>query len=202
VRNKLVVFLIKLFILFAIWFILDELLRETRFWHALNSVVLREVLFFSKHLLILAGKIFDFTVQTAASNGISWAPHDKLIFYPAHYSSQNYPDLFISNRCLALNLMWTYSVFIIAFFGPWKKKLWFIPLGIFIINLLNILRVFGLGITVIYFPKYMEINHHLLFTYIVYFFTFILWVIWIRKYAKNDIIKIVEELKEKDKNKK
>ncbi len=146
----------------------------------------------------------DLTVLSYASNGVKGAPHDMLVFYNGDINYNNYNELFISNRCLGLELMFTYSAFIIAFWGPWKQKLWYIPLGIIVINFLNVLRVIGLVFTIIYAPKYMNFNHHLLFTYIIYLFTFIMWVYWIRKFAKDDIIKIVEEIKLKDslKNKK
>jgi exosortase/archaeosortase family protein len=197
-RSKITIFLVKICILFFIWLLCEELLLTTRFWQALNSVVLREVLFFSKQSLIILGSILDFTIQSIPSNGIKGAPHDTLIFFSGEISYQNYKEIFISNRCLAIDLMYTYSVFIIAFYGPWKKKLWYIPLGIVIINFMNVLRIIGLVITCLYFPKYLDLNHHLIFAYAVYFFTFIMWVIWIRKYAKDDLIKMVEEMKTKD----
>jgi exosortase/archaeosortase family protein len=202
VRSKITIFLIKIFVLFALWFILNELLRTTRFWQIINSIVLREVLFLSKYTLIGLGKLLNITIQSIPSNGIKGAPHDTLIYYAGEIGYTNYKQMFISNRCLALDLMYTFSVFIIAFFGPWRKKILFIILGILVINLLNVLRVIGLVMTSIYFPQYLDFNHHLLFTYIVYFFTFIMWVIWIRRYAKDDIIRIIEDMKEKESKKK
>lgn len=197
-RSKITIFLAKIIVLYVLWYIVAELLVDTQFWQAVNSIVLREVMFFSKYSLKVIGKILNFTVQSIPSNGVVGAPHDSLIFYKGDVTYKNLSELFINNRCLALDLMYTYSVFIIAFFGPVKKKLWYIPMGILIINILNILRIIGLGITSMYFPKYMNFNHHTLFTYIVYLFTFILWVIWIKKFAKEDIIKMLEETKEKD----
>jgi exosortase/archaeosortase family protein len=197
-RSKITIFIVKIIVLYLFWYIVSELLVDTKFWQALNSIVLREILFFSKYSLKVLGLFLNFTVQTIPSNGISWAPHDTLIFYKGDITYRNLSELFINNRCLALDLMYAFSVFIIAFFGPVKKKLWFIPMGILIINTLNILRIIGLGITVMYFPKYINFNHHTLFTYIVYMCTFILWVIWIKRYAKDDIIKLLEDIKEKE----
>ena len=201
-KSKISIFLAKIIILYLIWFVILGFFYETRFWHAINSIVLREVIFFSKYSLKLIGKVLYFTVQTMPRNGLKFSPHDTLLFYKGDMSYENYCDVFVDNQCLAIDLMYTFSVFLIAIWGPWKKKLWFIPLGILVINTLNILRIIGLGLTAMYYPKLMDFNHHLLFTYIVYFFTFILWVLWIKKYAKDDIIKIVEEVKEKEKQKK
>lgn len=202
-KSKITIFLIKLFALYILWFIISEILRDTRFWRALNSVFLREVLFQSKYVLIILGKCLNFTVQTIPLNGLKGAPHDTLIFFKGgDMTYKNFGELFIDNRCLALDLMYTFSAFIISFYGPWIKKIWFILLGIFIINSLNVLRIAGLSLTEMYYPKYLNFNHHILFTYIVYFFTFILWVIWIKRFAKEDLIKIVEEIKEKEKQKK
>jgi exosortase/archaeosortase family protein len=201
-KSKITIFLLKLFILYILWFIITEILNDTRFWHAVNSVFLREVLFLSKWSLIIIGKFLKFSVQTIPLNGLAWAPHDTLIFYKGDITYRNFGELFIDNRCLALDLMYTFSVFIIAFYGPWKKKILFILFGIFIINTLNIFRIVGLALTEMFYPQYMDFNHHILFTYIVYFFTFILWVVWIKRYAKDELIKIVEDMKDKDKQKK
>ncbi len=197
-RNKLILFLVKICVLFSVWFICVEIIPVTRFWLAINSIFLREVLFFCKAILTVIGNMLDFTILSLPSNGIKGAPNDTLVYYLGEISFQNYKQMFISNHCLALDLMYTFSVFIIAFFGPWRKKIWFIILGILIINALNIIRIVGLVLTDIFYPQYLNFNHHLLFTYIVYFFTFILWVIWIRKYAKDDIIKIIEDMRDKE----
>lgn len=223
-RNKILIFLIKICVLYSLWFICYELYIGAKFWQDFNSIIVREILFFSNNILIGLSKIMNFVMLPPIShNFITGAPphgwyqttgpemlppnsHNLIIGGlpdTLHYFKGNrISEIYISNRCLAIDLMYTYSIFIIAFFGPWKKKIWFILLGILIINTLNIMRVVGLVLTDIYYPQYLNFNHHLLFTYIVYFFTFILWVVWIRKYAKDDIIKIIEEMKEKDKKKK
>lgn len=200
-RSKIVIFLVKIIVLLFIWLLIAHFIWGTRYFEAFMSLIVREILFFSKYLLIFIGKFADFTVQTIPFNGIEGAPHDTLIFYKGDISYKNLYELRIENGCLALDLMYTFSVFIIAFYGPWKHKLWFIPMGVFVINTLNVLRIVGLSITIMYFPSRLYMNHHLYFTYIVYFFTFILWVIWIKKFAKDDLIKIVEDLKEKENKK-
>ena len=49
----------------------------------------------------------------------------------------------IQNYCLGIDVMALFTMLIIAYPGPWKKKLQFIPigiLGVFVINLLQIGR--------------------------------------------------------------
>src|SRR5580692_9379809 len=48
--------------------------------------------------------------------------------------------IWIGSPCNALTLFMFFALFVIAFPGSIKKKLWFIPLGIVIIHFANVLR--------------------------------------------------------------
>src|ERR1039457_5278403 len=49
--------------------------------------------------------------------------------------------IWIGSPCNALTLFMFFTLFVIAFPGSVKRKLWFIPLGIIIIHFTNVLRV-------------------------------------------------------------
>jgi len=91
--------------------------------------------------------------------------------------------------CLGRNLMGLYIGFLLAFPGSIKSKLWYIPMGVVIINFLNVLRIAGLSLVLLYIPEYMDINHHFVFSTLVYTCIFIMWVIWIRKYSSTKDLK-------------
>ena len=75
-------------------------------------------------------------------------------------------------------------IFLMTIFpGPWKKKLWFIPLGLIITHLVNILRITGLSVAVIYFPHYWEHLHDYVFRPLFYVVMFVLWLWWVEKLA-------------------
>jgi exosortase family protein XrtF len=91
--------------------------------------------------------------------------------------------VWIGSNCNAIKLFGLFTVFIIAYPGALKNKLWFIPGGILLIHLLNILRVASLAIIANSFPQYLDFNHTYTFTLIVYGFIFGLWMLWVNHFS-------------------
>jgi len=89
--------------------------------------------------------------------------------------------VYLDKGCLARNLMGLYAGFIIAYPGKITKKLWFVPLGLVIINILNIFRLSGLAILSECCPEKVEFNHHYVFKIVVFAFTLFLWYLWVFK---------------------
>ena len=92
--------------------------------------------------------------------------------------------LFISPACDGLNLMALFAGFIIAFPGKLRSKLWFIPLGILLIDALNVLRIVLLSLILLYKPSALAFNHSYTFTLVVYVVIFLLWLFWMKHYSK------------------
>ncbi len=97
--------------------------------------------------------------------------------------------VWVGSNCNAITLFSLFSVFIFAYPGHQKSKLWFIPLGILLIHILNIIRVIALVIIAYYSPYSLSLNHTYTFTFIVYAFIFLLWMIWVNKYASKTNLK-------------
>lgn len=91
--------------------------------------------------------------------------------------------VWVGSNCNAITLFSLFSVFILAYPGNQKHKAWFIPLGIIAIHILNILRVVSLALIANYYPEYLNFNHTYTFTFMVYAFIFLLWIIWVNKFA-------------------
>ncbi len=91
--------------------------------------------------------------------------------------------IWIGVPCNGVTLMALFTIFITFFPGPTKTKLWFIPLGILIIHVSNILRVSALALVNRYYPQYLDFNHTYTFTFTVYSIIFILWLVWANKYS-------------------
>jgi exosortase family protein XrtF len=82
--------------------------------------------------------------------------------------------------CNGVNVVIVFLAFIIAF-GPFTKRMmWFIPLGILGIHLINLGRITLLFWVSSSMPKYMYFTHKYLFTAIIYVAVLILWVWWVR----------------------
>lgn len=84
--------------------------------------------------------------------------------------------------CNGLALFALFASFILATPVSVKPKLIFIPLGIIVIFLLNVIRIAALTLNVKYYPESVDFNHHYLFTFIVYGVTFWIWIIWVNKF--------------------
>ena len=107
----------------------------------------------------------------------------------------SYPDrkLWLSNAnnaivvaydCLGVNLLFIFMIFIVAYPGRVKLKVWFIPFGVVAIFLLNAFRMAALTVVVAKHPDQMDFYHHFVFQGFIYFFIFALWW-WFSKLDKK-----------------
>ncbi|MGB0404540.1 MAG: exosortase X [Salibacteraceae bacterium] len=97
--------------------------------------------------------------------------------------------VWIGDECNGLTLFALFTGFVLAFPGPIKTKMWFIPVGIITIHLLNVLRVSALAIISKFSPESLDFNHTYTFTTIVYSYVFLLWYWWANKlssFGKKD----------------
>jgi exosortase/archaeosortase family protein len=72
---------------------------------------------------------------------------------------------------------------VVAFPGPWKKKMWFVPLGILSIYLINSLRVIGLAVNHMVSQESFDFNHKYTFTILIYGAIFFFWMIWVNRFS-------------------
>lgn len=95
------------------------------------------------------------------------------------------PLVLLIEGCNAISVMILFIAFVIAFKGTIQKYLWFIPLGITILYIANLLRIYLIGMIVLYFPNYIEWAHDYVFPGIIYGTTFLLWVVWVKFLANK-----------------
>lgn len=98
-------------------------------------------------------------------------------------SNSSFSSIWVGDECNGFKLFSIFSIFILAFPGNWKNKLWFIPLGILLVHLANILRVCALIIINNNHPEYLEFNHLYTFTIFVYLIIFMLWYWYAKKFS-------------------
>lgn len=91
--------------------------------------------------------------------------------------------VWIGSSCNAITLFFLFAVFVAAYPGHQKSKLWFIPLGLLLIHILNIIRVIVLALIAFYNKDYLDFNHTYTFTFIIYGFIFFLWMTWVNKFS-------------------
>lgn len=89
--------------------------------------------------------------------------------------------LVVGTSCDGVALFALFAIFVMAYPGDWKRKVWFIPLGIGVIHVANYIRVMGLMLIQRYAPEALDFNHHYTFTVFVYAIIFGLWYLWAMK---------------------
>lgn len=97
----------------------------------------------------------------------------------------------IGEPCNGIKVMGLFFIFIIAFPGNWKHKLWFIPAGMLIIHIVNAIRISALTIIEAKWPMYLDFNHNVTFQVIIYGVIFLMWYIWVQKFSNINLKKAV-----------
>ena len=92
--------------------------------------------------------------------------------------------LAIFEGCNGINVMIIFVAFLIAF-GPLNRALlWFIPVGLIILHVMNLVRIGLLFYVSLFIPRFMYFTHKYLFTDVLYVVVFLLWVAWVKKFTK------------------
>jgi exosortase family protein XrtF len=108
---------------------------------------------------------------------------DHLIKPSTFIEYQDKKILSVYEGCNGLNVMIIFVAFILSFGPLTKTTLWFIPLGLLTIHVSNLGRIIFLFLVTLEFPRALYITHKYLFTGIIYFIVFVLWLGWIKFYA-------------------
>jgi len=99
--------------------------------------------------------------------------------YPHLMYLDSLPIMSIDTPCNGLPILYLFAAFILVYPGTWKRKAVFIPVGLLVIHVLNMIRIISLSYISIYSPDYFDFNHKYLFQIIVYSLVFTLWFFWI-----------------------
>ncbi|UYZ57819.1 exosortase X [Hymenobacter latericus] len=98
------------------------------------------------------------------------------------------PAVWVGDPCNGQVLYALFVGFILAFpGGSWRRKLPFMALGILAIYGLNIVRVGALTLNHLYSRGTVDFNHHYTFTFVVYGCIFLLWMLWVRRFASPQV---------------
>lgn len=165
-KNPIIRFLINVFVIYILWYSVYNLWLHPQ--ETIDLWVIDLTINISKGLLEKLG----YVVFTGG---------DRLI------GIDGTGGLWIGDNCNGIALFALFAGFIIAYTGKIKHKIIYIIVGILGIELLNILRVVILAILDTYSRTWTEFNHTYTFTFIIYAFIFMLWMIWVNKFSKTSI---------------
>lgn len=166
-RNPLYRFISLAVLLYAAWYALYE------FWLKPSSLLDEWVI---NHLVLHARAVFNLL-------GIPLEPVSELANYSNWIAIEGTVGVIVGAPCDGMALFALFSIFIMAFPGPWKHKAWFIPTGILAVHLVNVLRVVALVVIVDVNPNWLSFNHDYTFTILVYGFIFFLWYLWVSRFS-------------------
>lgn len=154
-------------IVFIIYHFSYTYLRYTKIIHVIYEYITHFLTIYLLNVVEFLLELFGFNVTTI----------DKLIVIGGC------GGVYLDRGCLGRNVMAAFTGFLLIYPGKLKSKIWFIPFGLIIINIFNIVRIGGLALIQKYYPEYMEINHHFVFKIMVWSAILILWIYWIKKYG-------------------
>jgi len=128
------------------------------------------------------GELLVNLILRISKNSLEFFGYDSLIENRSLLGEK--ASLFMDDACIGIDLMFLFATFIALLPGSTKNKIWYIPMGLTIIILMNALRIVLIFISISNNEgQYvLPIEIHDAFTYPVLVFTLILWIIWIDKF--------------------
>jgi exosortase/archaeosortase family protein len=88
----------------------------------------------------------------------------------------------ITDGCSGLKQFYQVIVLFLLYPGPWKHKVWYIPMAVVVMHLVNLFRVIILSVIVLWKPEYWHFSHDNIVRPFFYVIVFIMWVIWVEKF--------------------
>lgn len=87
--------------------------------------------------------------------------------------------LIVDQSCSAVKWFAHFLVLMLLFPGPWKHKLWFIPAGLAVTHLVNVIRITGLAIVFVNRYEAFDFFHDYVFRPFFYLVLFLMWAAWV-----------------------
>ncbi|MCD4734723.1 MAG: exosortase/archaeosortase family protein [Bacteroidales bacterium] len=92
----------------------------------------------------------------------------------------------VNLSCSGLKQFYQFFFLLLLYPGPWKHKLWFIPMGIIIIHIVNVFRIVIMTYVTLHAANSWDFYHDYIVRPFFYVVMFFLWVWWNEKfYLRN-----------------
>ena len=132
------------------------------------------------HVIYFLGSVYaSITAFILNSIGENATHSGIAVFYPEFRKT-----ILVADHCLAIPATIIFIGTIVLFEGDWRNKLWFVPMGVMLIILINLVRLVLLCYIFAHYPlPFYEINHSLVYVVLTYALIFLLIVWWMKKFA-------------------
>ena len=102
------------------------------------------------------------------------------------FCAQNSGYVYVNRSCSGLKQFYQWFFLMLLYPGPWKHKLWFIPMGLVVFHLVNVFRILMMVFVTINLSQHWDLVHDYVLRPFFYVVMFALWVWWNEKfYHKN-----------------
>lgn len=178
---------------------IKHLLRQAAANHNLRIILAFLMSLITASLLIdfpiFSKPISDAAFSTQFARFLAWATGSlieftgyKVTIYQSSIMFTTDNGVFFDFACLGFREIIWFSSFMIVIYGPFKQKLWYIPVGIIMLQISNILRSFTIAITNFHRPESFDIIHAQGSLWFMYGTILILWLLWLNAFKTNDIL--------------
>jgi exosortase/archaeosortase family protein len=170
-ENEGLMFIIKILSVYLIWTIIRKTFNNTDtlfpYWTSFNDL-------FATRYIIVSSWILE-----------NWFDYN-LVFNKRNIIPINTAGIYVGNHCLGISAKFIFIAIILSLKGKWINKLWFIPLGIATIILVNIIRITLLAIQLTQGDILLfDLNHKYTFVIIVYLVIFAFIMVWEKYFTKD-----------------
>jgi exosortase/archaeosortase family protein len=121
--------------------------------------------------------LIRWTALILSSMGYPLVHHGRLIVV------DGYSGIYASDLCLGIPPLVIFTGFILSFGNNHKARLWFIPLGLIVIYITNILRMVALVLVQVHQGAYFRLAHDYVYLILTYGFIFIMVMWWMNSLA-------------------
>ena len=161
-------FVLNILILYVLWLVFYKFLRD---WYLIDYFYEQVIYYLTKLQLKLSGFLLGILGY-------------KVEIYCKIITINGSNGVLLDRGCLGRNVLGVFLGFILAYPSSMKKKFWISVIGVVVFIILNVLRISALAIIDYCCPQYLDINHHYIFTIIVYSAIILMWAIWLRSLRK------------------
>jgi exosortase/archaeosortase family protein len=170
IKDPANLFVLNMLVVYAAWKLFSFYVKHSNGF--MHIAWVKFIIYLGTVYAAIASSILNIFGENTVQTGIG-------VFYPV----QN-KIIYVEDHCLAIPATVIFIGTILLFRGNWKSKLWFIPMGILFIAIINTVRIIFVCETFVYFTKqFFDINHTVVYVLITYALIFILIIWWMKKFA-------------------
>lgn len=170
--NKSLLFLIKFFVTYFVFFTIYSfyLNKNQQKIDGFKVDPITEIVAYQTNYVLSFSNYFTKTTQHNEELSMK-------VFIDNVYVSR------VIEGCNSVSIIILFIAFIVAFSGGIKATILFSIFGSFLIYIINVLRIAFLSFMLYKYPEQQVLLHNIVFPAIIYGFTFLLWVIWVKQFS-------------------